>query len=156
MIVYGIDPGLSGAIALYRPSDGWLEVHDMPTLTSANGKTELNHHRILDIMQREGDEPQMCVLERVGARPGQGVTSMWRFGQVFGALEMAIAAAEMPMQYVTPAVWKRFFGLAACKDAARGVAIQRFPAMAGAFARKKDDGRAEAALIALYGWEARK
>jgi hypothetical protein len=63
----------------------------------------LNHHRILDIMQREGDEPQMCVLERVGARPGQGVTSMFRFGQVFGALEMAIAAAEMPMQYVTPA-----------------------------------------------------
>jgi crossover junction endodeoxyribonuclease RuvC len=156
MIVYGIDPGLSGAIALYRPSDGWLEVHDMPTLTAAKGKTELNHHRILDIMQREGDEQQMCMLERVGARPGQGVTSMFNFGRSYGSLEMAIAAAEMPMQYVTPAVWKRFFGLGACKDAARGVAIQRFPAMAGAFARKKDDGRAEAALIALYGWEARK
>jgi hypothetical protein len=58
-------------------ADGWLEVHDMPTLTAAKGKTELNHHRIFDIMQREGDEPQMCVLERVGARPGQGVTSMF-------------------------------------------------------------------------------
>jgi hypothetical protein len=80
MIVYGIDPGLSGAIALYRPDDGWLEVHDMPTLTSAKGKTELNRHRILDIMQREGDEPQSVFAGSVsGLDRGRASRSMFHF-----------------------------------------------------------------------------
>jgi hypothetical protein len=84
MIVYGIDPGLSGAIALYRPSDGWLEVHDMPTLTSAKGKTELNRHRILDIMQREGDEPQVCMLEACRGQTGAGGHIHVHFWQGYG------------------------------------------------------------------------
>ena len=85
--------------------------------------------------------------------PGQGVSSMFRFGQTVGAIHMAVAAAGLPMQLVSPAVWKRHFGITAEKGKARSLASQRLPAAADMFTRVKDDGRAEAALIALYGAE---
>lgn len=150
MIVYGIDPGFSGAIAELHPN-GTLYVHDMPTVPGQKGKVELNMHALFDLL----DSPTAATvwLEKVGARPGQGVSSMFRFGQQLGALEMATAGHGHQLRYVTPASWKKHFGLVADKGAARSIAMQRFPKHAQLFARVKDDGRAEAALIALYGAE---
>jgi crossover junction endodeoxyribonuclease RuvC len=154
MIFFGIDPGFTGAIAIYHPAKHWLEVHDMPTLVAAKGKQELDHFSVLNLLEAEDLAERHTVwLEKVGARPGQGVSSMFRFGQQLGALEMAAAAHGHQLRYVTPAKWKGHFGLSASKGAARGVAMQRFPQLAQRFARAKDDGRAEAALIALYGAE---
>lgn len=149
----GIDPGYTGAIAIYRPAQHWLEVHDMPVVKSASGKTELHHNGVLDILRIEAGGPTAVWLEKVSARPGQGVTSMFRFGQGYGALEMAVAACGHQTRYVTPSRWKRHFGLSSAKGASRSVAMQRFPAAADRFSRVKDDGRAEAALIALYAAE---
>lgn len=153
MIVIGIDPGFTGAIAWLQ--GGELAVFDMPVMPGQKGKTLLNHHGLLELLRRpEGSEEPVTVwLEQVGARPGQGVSSMFRFGQQLGALEMAVAACGHRLRYVTPARWKKHFGLTADKGAARGVAMQRFPEAADRFVRAKDDGRAEAALIALYGHE---
>ena len=147
MLIYGIDPGFTGAITLYWPETGDIEVHDMPTMLNAKGKPILDHHGILSILEPEGDG------EQVGAMPRQGVSSVWRFGEQVGALHMALAATKTPMRLVTPAKWKGFFGLSREKGLSRGVAMQRFPEFAEKFKRVKDDGRAEATLIALYGKE---
>lgn len=153
MIVYGIDPGFTGGIAELNATTGQLCVTDMPTVTGAKGKVVLNHHGILQLLDEASGDPATVWLEQVGARPGQGVSSMFRFGQQLGALEMAAAASGHALRYVTPAAWKKHFGLSADKGAARSVAMQRFPMHAALFARVRDDGRAEASLIALYGAE---
>ena len=153
MVIFGIDPGFSGAISIYRPNLGLIEVHDMPVMKSAKGKTILNLHGVLDVLEPEDDTPHIAVIEQVAAMRGQGVTSMFRFGQGFGQLEMAIAARELQVRYVTPQKWKGHFGLSRDKGVSRSVASQRFPSIATQFARVKDDGRAEACLIALYGKE---
>jgi len=153
MVIFGIDPGFSGAISIYRPNLGLIEVHDMPVMKSAKGKTILNLRGVLDLLEREDDTPHMAVIEQVSAMRGQGVTSMFRFGQGYGQLEMAIAARELPVHYVTPQKWKGHFGLSRDKGVSRSVASQRFPQIAAQFARVKDDGRAEACLIALFGKE---
>lgn len=153
MIVFGVDPGFSGAVAEFYPAEHKLYVHDMPTVPSQKGRVELNCHAVLDLLCTDGSMPATVWLEKVGARPGQGVSSMFRFGQQLGALEMAVAANGHPLRWTTPAKWKAHFGLSADKGAARKVAMERFPAVASLFARAKDDGRAEAALIALYGAE---
>ena len=149
-VIIGVDPGFSGGIARI---DGLLppSVDDMPTLPNAKGKTELNHSALFLLMDCFG--PATGWLEKVGARPGQGVSSMFRFGQQVGAIEMAAAASGHQLRYVTPAVWKAYFGLSADKGVARGYAMKRFPQLADQLARVKDDGRAEALLIALYGKE---
>ncbi len=152
-MLIGIDPGYKGAIALYDHGASWLEVHDMPVFPAAKGRTEINHHELLEIMRSTGDTPVTAWLEQVAARPGQGVTSMFRFGQGYGALEMSCAAIGAGLRYVTPGKWKKHFGISSDKGGSRAVASQRFPAQAGLFTRAKDDGRAEAALIALYGAE---
>ena len=152
MIVYGIDPGFGGAIAEYDTESHQLYVHDMPTVPGQKGKVELCCHSVLDLLGNTFYDGRSVVwIEKVGARPGQGVSSMFRFGQQLGALEMAVAAKGHELRWVTPAKWKAHFGLVADKGVARGLAIQRFPQQAKLFARAKDDGRAEAALIALYG-----
>lgn len=153
MLIYGIDPGFSGAITLYWPTTGDIEVFDMPVMKNPKGKTILNMHGILDILEPEGDGPRVAYIEQVAAMKGQGVSSMFRFGEQFGALQMALAATKTPMHMVTPATWKRHFGLSRDKDVARSLAMNRFPAEASRFGRVKDDGRAEATLIALFGKE---
>ena len=135
MLIYGIDPGFTGAITLYWPKTGDIEVHDMPTMMNARGKPILNHHGILSILEPEGDGERVAWVEQVGA------------------LHMALAATNTPMRLVTPAKWKGHFGLSRDKGVSRGVAMQRFPEFAEKFKRVKDDGRAEATLIALYGKE---
>lgn len=147
--IIGIDPGFSGAIAILNGGD--LAVIDMPTLPNAKGKTELNMFGLYAAI----DTPEAATVwvERVAARPGQGVSSVFRFGQQLGAIEMAATAHGHELRYATPASWKAYFGLSSDKGVARGYAMKRFPSCAHLFQRVKDDGRAEAALIALYGAE---
>ena len=148
-VIIGVDPGFSGAIAAL--GDNFASLDDMPTVPNAKGKTELNHAALFALMDYV--DAATVWLEKVGARPGQGVSSMFRFGQQVGAIEMAVAASGHELRYVTPAVWKSYFGLSADKGVARGYAMKRFPALADQLTRVKDDGRAEALLIALYGKE---
>tara|TARA_R110002153_G_scaffold15268_2_gene54682 strand:+ start:4111 stop:4584 length:474 start_codon:yes stop_codon:yes gene_type:complete len=153
MVIYGIDPGYTGAITLFWPDRNVIEVHDMPTALNSKGKTVLNHHGILDILEPEVNATRVAFIEQVGAMPRQGVSSVWRFGEQVGALHMALAATKTPMRLVTPQKWKKYFGLNRDKGLSRSLAMQRFPERAGLFKRVKDDGRAEATLIALYGKE---
>ena len=151
MIYIGIDPGFSGAIAFYAPKENIVSIYDMPVYQNAKGKTEINLYELHEILEPETDEPHMAVIEQVAAMRGQGVTSMFRFGQSYGATQMAVAAHKIPMQFVTPAKWKSYLGLSRDKGVSRSLASQRFPKQADLFSRAKDDGRAEAALLALYG-----
>ncbi|MBB6254110.1 hypothetical protein [Nitrospirillum iridis] len=148
-VVIGIDPGLSGAIAVLSP-DGALVVHDMPTHRLT--RTELDLPALAHIFDGLAKEAApVAFLERVGAMPGQGVSSMFKFGTCFGALQGLLAAHFIPVTLVTPQSWKRAMGCPAGKDAARARASQLLPRQAGLWPLKKHDGRAEAALIALYG-----
>jgi crossover junction endodeoxyribonuclease RuvC len=152
MTIYiGIDPGFSGAIAFYAPKENIVSIYDMPVYQNAKGKTEINLYELHDILAPETEEPHMAIIEQVAAMRGQGVTSMFRFGQSYGATQMAVAAHKIPMQFVTPAKWKSYLGLSRDKGVSRSLASQRFPKQADLFKRVKDDGRAEAALLALYG-----
>jgi crossover junction endodeoxyribonuclease RuvC len=150
MIVLGIDPGFSGALAVYDAGARALSVMDMPVSPGTKGRVDLMHAVLFDAL----DHPPCDVwVENVSAMPGQGVTSMFRFGQTVGAIHMAAAARGHALRLVTPAKWKAHFGLSRDKGASRGLAAQRFPHAADLFKRVRDDGRAEAALIALYGAE---
>lgn len=145
--IMGIDPGISGAIAFYFPdAPGRIAVDDVPV---AGGEISAPH--LASMVRRYS--PTMAVIEKVSAMPGQGVVSMFNFGRSYGDVRGVIGALNIPLYYVTPGVWKKYFGLSSDKDLSRKLAIQRFPTVAEHFARKKDDGRAEAALIALYGAE---
>ncbi len=150
--VIGIDPGISGAISVF---DWWtqslLEVIDMPTLEVDSGKTKKRHISaagLRDILVCYPDSH--VVIEKVGAMPGQGVTSMFNFGRSAGIIEGVVAALRMPSTYVTPAAWTKAVGRAAGKDASRMRAMELFPTRAELFKRAKDDGRADAALIAYW------
>ena len=150
-IIIGVDPGFGGAIAKLYESGGPV-VQDMPTAPNPKGKTELSLHDVFAALSLGGHKATVW-LEKVSSRPGQGVSSVWRFAQQVGAIEMAAVAHGHVLRYVTPATWKAYFGLSADKGVARSYAAKRFPEIASLFSRVKDDGRAEALLIALYGKE---
>lgn len=154
--IIGIDPGFSGAVATYAPSTGTLYIEDMPVTKDPKGRTVLDMVALYELLTPPPGARVQAFLEYVAARPGQGAPATFRFGQGYGALQMALAANRISTQYVTPAKWKRHFGLGKEKESSRNLAIQRFASEAKHFARAKDDGRAEAALIALYGHEAMK
>lgn len=154
MIVLGVDPGLHGAVAILGYEGGACSkahIHDMPIAPGPKGKADLLHRALIEILQSL--PPSTCWVERVGAMPGQGIASAFRFGATAGAIHCAVAAAGHELRLVTPAVWKKHFGITADKDGARSLASQRIPSLAPAFVRVKDADRAEAALIALYGAE---
>ena len=153
MLIYGCDPGFTGAIALYWTDTGKLEVHDMPVMQNPKGKAIINLHSLLDVLKNEADEKCMCLLELVNSRPGQNSSAVFRFGQGFGQLQMAVAANKLPVQYVTPAKWKKYFGLSKDKNVSRAMAMDRFPKQSELFKLAKFDGRAEAALLCLYAAE---
>jgi crossover junction endodeoxyribonuclease RuvC len=151
MIFIGIDPGLNGAIAFFDPAKGHLSVVDMPTFEVKRNnrvKREVSAHGLANILMLAGVIE--VVLERVGAMPGQGVTSVFSFGRSVGLIEGVLAAKKMPVSIITPQVWQKAAGVRGGKDGARQRACELFPAYAGLFARKKDDGRADAACIAWY------
>jgi len=140
----GIDPGASGAVAFYFP--------EFPTKVSVVDFSlvdgEINCSALADLIK--GHDPQMVVIEQVHSMPKQGVASTFKFGVAYGMARGVVASLMVPQVYVTPGKWKKFYGLTAEKEKSRELAIQTWPA-SDAFRRKKDHGRAEAALLALYG-----
>jgi crossover junction endodeoxyribonuclease RuvC len=146
----GIDPGLSGALALYCPETEELEVFDMPVHT-IRGKNHLDLYALGFLMDSRRAEIKRAVIEEVNAMPKQGVTSSFRFGETFGVAKAMVAANMIPMDLVRPAIWKKSMNLTRDKDASRQRASQMWPQHAKLWPLKKHDGRAEAALIAYYG-----
>ncbi len=144
-ITVGVDPGLSGAIALVDSYGVLVDVYDMPVL-NRNVSPQLLHD--LDAW----DECGPVVIEDVHSMPKQGVASSFKFGRSKGVVEGYFAALAMPIRYVAPSVWKRDLKLSKDKGASRERAVELWPGKASLFARVKDDGRAEAALIA-YWWQ---
>ena len=148
MVILGIDPGLSGALALLTP--GGIEVFDVPTLKARARGREVNWPEVARFIDAAGHIDH-AVIEAVGARPGQGVSSMFKFGYVAGGLRGIVAAHFIPISMVTPQRWKRDMAVPKEKDGARARASELLPSHCDLFVRVKDHGRAEAALIALWG-----
>lgn len=147
LCIMGVDPGLSGAIAFcFSAYPKIISVDDMPVIDG-----RVNPAAIADLVERM--RPDGAVIELVGAMPGQGVSSMFRFGHSFGTVCGVVSALRVPVHYVSPVKWKRHFGLSKDKEESRRRATELWPDHASLFARKKDDGRAEAALLARYGVE---
>ena len=147
MLVIGIDPGASGALAFYFPdTPERISVYDMPLV---DGEINCGHLAY----QIKSYKPDFAIIELVGARPGQGVSSMFKFGVAFGMARATVSTLMIPHRFVTPAKWKKHFNLPADKEKARELATQLWPS-AMSFARKKDHGRAEAALLCKYAAEA--
>lgn len=153
MLIYGIDPGFTGAVSVYDTELDSLIIHDIPVVKSPKGKTLINLPELLSILNNTENQPSLAAIELVNAMPNQGVSSTFRFGQGFGQLQMGIVASKLPIEYVTPRQWKKYFDLTRDKGESRRLAKLCFPNHAHYFKRVKDDGRAEAALIGLYAKE---
>jgi crossover junction endodeoxyribonuclease RuvC len=152
----GIDPGLSGAIAVIteEPLQTSLQIHDMPTMTvDRNGKAkrQVSANELAELLNLYAGKDCHVYVERVSAMAGQGVTSVFSFGRSFGMIEGILAALKMPVTFVAPATWTRAIGRSPGKDASRARAMELFPNYEYFFKRVKDDGRADAALIAHWG-----
>lgn len=160
IMILGIDPGLTGALVLLGEDGEAIHlIHDMPTTTGSQGKRTVDGALLADVVRealamtasREGTRLE-AIIERVNAMPGQGVTSMFSFGQSFGILLGVLGALGVRVRLVTPASWKRQAKLTGQdKDAGRQLALQLWPERSSDFARKLDTGRADAALIAYFG-----
>lgn len=148
LYVLGIDPGLSGALSIVD-SNGRLHLcDDLPTM-GAGARVSINGGQLADTLRPL--PIALAVVELVGAMPKQGVASVWKFAQACGQIRGVLEALDIPIQWVTPQVWKKSLRLSADKEAARALAIETWPDMRACFARKSDHGRAEAALIARFG-----
>ena len=161
MLIIGIDPGISGSICFFE--DGKiLEVLEMPTMTDGKkNKKQVNGAQIYNEISTKirGIEKQnlRVIIEQVSAMPGQGVTSMFNFGQSFGILKGICSAMQLPVYFVRPAKWKKYFGLIKSeKDASRTKAIEIFPYFSSQLSKKKDSNKADAILIASFYYETYK
>ena len=157
MLIIGIDPGISGSICFFK--DGRiLEVIEMPVMTEGKkNKKQVNgaqiYNEFLKRINKKEDEIRV-VIEQVSAMPGQGVTSMFNFGQSFGILKGICSAMQLPMFFVRPAKWKKYFNLInSQKDASRTRAIEIFPYFSSQLSKKKDSNKADAILIASFYYE---
>ena len=153
MIVFGIDPGVSGALSIYE-NKKLKEVIDMPTMSEGKkNKKQINAAQLsLEIKQRiNASSETAVVIEHVTAMPGQGVTSMFNFGQSFGVIKGICSALTLPIYFVRPVKWKKHFNLiGSSKDASRTKAIELFPSFSNDMAKKKDANKADAILIGRY------
>ena len=161
MLIIGIDPGISGSICFFE--DGIIkDVIEMPTMTDGKkNKKQVNGSQIFnEISERikKIDKRNIkVVIEQVSAMPGQGVTSMFNFGQSFGILKGICSAMRLSMYFVRPAKWKKYFNLINSeKDASRTRAIEIFPYFSTKLSRKKDSNKADAILIASFYYETYK
>ena len=157
MLIIGIDPGISGSICFFE--DGKiLEVIEMPVMTEGKkNKKQVNgaqiYNELVGRINNKNDEIRV-VIEQVSAMPGQGVTSMFNFGQSFGLLKGICSAMQLPMFFVRPAKWKKYFNLInSQKDASRTRAIEIFPYYSTQLSKKKDSNKADAILIASFYYE---
>ena len=161
MLIIGIDPGISGSICFF--DDGKImDVVEMPNMIEGKkNKKQVNGAQIFhEISTRIKDirkENIKVVIEQVSAMPGQGVTSMFNFGQSFGILKGICSAMQLPMYFVRPSKWKKYFNLINSeKDASRTKAIEIFPYFSSELSKKKDSNKADAILIASFYYETYK
>ena len=161
MLIIGIDPGISGSICFLE--DGKiLDVIEMPTMTEGKkNKRQVNGSQIYNEINKKIEKYEnqniRVIIEQVSAMPGQGVTSMFNFGQSFGILKGICSAMQLSMYFVRPAKWKKYFNLIKTeKDASRTKAIEIFPYISEELSRKKDANKADAILIASFFFETYK
>ena len=155
MLIIGIDPGLSGSLCFFE--DGKIiDVIEMPVMAEGKkNKRQVNGSQIYnEILKRTKNIEKKSikvVIEQVSAMPGQGVTSMFNFGQSFGVLKGICSAMQLSMHFVRPAKWKKYFGLIKTeKDASRTKVIEIFPYISAQLSKKKDSNKADAVLIASF------
>ena len=153
MIIIGIDPGISGAISILE-NKKVIEVYETPTMIDGKkNKKQVNGAQVTNIIKERlnDDKDIVVVVEHVNAMPGQGVTSMFNFGQSFGVIKGICSALSLPIYFVRPAKWKKHFNLIKTnKDASRTKVIEIYPEISNKISRKKDSHKADAILIARY------
>ena len=155
MLIIGIDPGISGAICFFEKGE-IKEVIDMPSMAEGKkNKRQINGPQMFNEIEkriRNFEKKNVCVVvEQVSAMPGQGVTSMFNFGQSFGVIKGICSAMQLPIYFVRPAKWKKYFNLIKTnKDASRTKVIEVYPEISSKLSRKKDSNKADAILIARY------
>ena len=158
MKIIGIDPGLSGGIAVLE-NNKVLDIFDMPVMSEGKkNKRQLNSAQLVKLIKDNisKNEEVSVVVEQVNAMPGQGVTSMFNFGQTFGAIKGVCAALGLPIFFVRPAKWKKHFELInSSKDSSRTKAIEMYPTLSNQLAKKKDVNKSDAILIARFYSETR-
>ncbi len=158
MKIIGIDPGLSGAIAIME-NNKVLNIFDMPVMSEGKkNKRQLNSAQLVNLLRENilENEEVAVVVEQVNAMPGQGVTSMFNFGQTFGAIKGMCAALGYPIFFVRPSKWKKHFELInSSKDSSRTKAIEMYPLLSGELSKKKDVNKSDAILIARFYSETR-
>jgi crossover junction endodeoxyribonuclease RuvC len=148
-VIAAFDPGLSGGVA-FLAAAGRVETFDMPALKAGKGRI-LDEHALARMIDARSRDIEFALVEQQWARPTDGGSQAFKTGVGYGQLRMLLASNFIPYRIVSPMAWRRFMGLTGDKDAARALASRLLPKDADQWARKKDDGRAEAALIALYG-----
>ena len=158
MKVIGIDPGLNGAIAVLQDNKV-KEIFDVPVMPEGKkNKRQLNSAQLVKLLKDiiSGNEEIVVIVENVSAMPGQGVTSMFNFGQTFGAIKGICASLGLPIFFVRPSKWKKHFELInSSKDSSRTKAIEMYPSLSNELAKKKDVNKSDAILIARFFSETR-
>jgi len=157
MMIFGIDPGVSGAISILEDKKV-IDIFDMPTMIDGKkNKKQVNGAQLANIIKEKTQsigssiEELAVVVEHVNAMPGQGVTSMFNFGQSFGVIKGVCAALSLPIYFVRPTKWKKHFNLIKTnKEASRTKVIEVYPEISSKLSRKKDSNKADAILIARY------
>ena len=153
MKIIGIDPGLSGAISILE-NKKVLKIFDMPVMSEGKkNKRQLNSAQLVNIVRENinNNEEIAVVVEQVNAMPGQGVTSMFNFGQTFGAIKGVCAALRLSIYFVRPSKWKKHFELInSSKDASRTKVIEMYPYLSNQLSKKKDVNKSDAILIARF------
>ncbi len=156
--IIGIDPGLSGAIAILEDKKV-INLYEMPVMPEGKkNKRQLNSAQLVNIIKNnsESKDEIVVIVEQVNAMPGQGVTSMFNFGQSFGAIKGICAALELPIFFVRPSKWKKHFELInSSKDSSRTKAIEMYPTLSDQLSKKKDINKSDAILIARFYYETR-
>ena len=161
MLIIAIDPGINGAICFFENGEV-KDVLEMPTMAEGKkNKRQVNGHQMYNELsyriKKYNIQNINVVVEQVSAMPGQGVTSMFNFGQSFGVLKGICSAMQLPMYFVRPAKWKKYFNLINTKkDASRTKAIEIFPYISAQLSKKKDSNKADAILLASFFFETYK
>lgn len=153
MLILGLDPGLNGAVAFLHDGE-LINVEDLPTVDVQHGKgtrKELSPALFHDMLIHSDIRIGKAIVEQVGASPQMGTTSAFRFGEGFGMVMAVLACCGIRTELVRPQVWKKAMGLGSDKSLSRAAALKLWPDRSELFARAKDDGRAEASLIAEFG-----
>ena len=161
MLIIAIDPGISGSLCFFEEGK-IIDIVEMPNMAAGKkNKRQVNGAQIYNEISLRiknfQKENIKVVIEQVSAMPGQGVTSMFNFGQSFGVLKGVCSAMQLPMYFVRPAKWKKYFNLInSKKDASRTKAIEIFPYISAQLSKKKDTNKADAILLASFFFETYK